>query len=163
MKRAMSTLKRALATITVVLSFAATSAAAPIDDAVAAFNRSDFPTALKLLRPLAEQGNARAQVFLGQMYDFGYLVPQAYAETFRWYRKAAEQGDPTGQYLLAFMYKVGRGVPQDYVSAHMWWNLAAASGDVYSAKHRDEVAALMSPAQIAEAQKLAHEWKPSHQ
>jgi uncharacterized protein len=79
----------------------------------------------------------------------------------KWYRKAADQGYYVGQYLLGFMYKVGRGVPQDYVSAHMWWNLAAASGDQYSAKHRDEIAVLMTPEQIGEAQKLAREWKPT--
>jgi TPR repeat protein len=150
-----------LAAIVLMSCFAAPGAAAPVDDAVAAFNRSDFPAALQLLRPLADQGVAEAQVFLGQMYDFGHGVPQDYAETLKWYRKAADQGDPTGQHLLGFMYKAGRGVPQDYVSAHMWWNLAAASGDQYAAKHRDEVAALMTPPQIAEAQKLAREWRPT--
>jgi TPR repeat protein len=154
-------LKRYLAAIVLMLSFVARSTAAPIDDGVTAFNRSDFPTALKLLRPLAEHGNATAQVFLGQMYDFGYGVSQDYAESFEWYRKAADQGNPVAQSLLAYMYKAGRGVPQDYVRAHMWWNLAAASGDPFSAKYRDEVAALMTPAQVAEAQKLASEWKKS--
>jgi uncharacterized protein len=143
-----------------VACFVARGAAAQIDDAEAAFNQSDFPAALQLLRPLAEQGDPRAQVSLGQMYDFGYGVPQDYAETLKWYRKAADQGYYVGQYLLGFMYKVGRSVPQDYVAAHMWWNLAAAAGDQYSAKHRDEVAALMTPEQIGEAQKLAREWKP---
>jgi uncharacterized protein len=96
------------------------------------------------------------------MYDFGYGVPQDYAEALKWYQKAADQGDPTGQSLVAFMYKAGRGVPQDYVGAHMWWNLAAAAGNSYAAKHRDEVAALVTPAQIAESQKLAREWPNTH-
>jgi hypothetical protein len=51
-------------------------------------------------------------------------------------------------------------VPQDYVTAHMWFNLAAASGDKTGAEGRDMAAAKMTPAQIAEAQKLAREWKP---
>jgi TPR repeat protein len=156
-------MKRAVAAIIIMSCTAASVGAAPVDDAVAAFNRSDFPVALRLLRPFAEQGDPRAQVFLGQMYDFGRGVPQDYTETFKWYRRAADQGYSVGQSLLAFMYKAGRGVPQDYVSAHMWWNLAAASGDPYSAKHRDDVAALMTTAQIAEAQKLAREWTPQPQ
>jgi hypothetical protein len=52
-------------------------------------------------------------------------------------------------------------VPQDYAIAHMWLNLAAAGGAKVAAELRDAVAAKMTPSQIAEAQKLAREWKPS--
>ena len=50
---------------------------------------------------------------------------------------------------------------QDYVLAHMWYNLAAAQDAGVAAKNRDRVAAKMTPAQIAEAQRLAREWKPT--
>ena len=56
------------------------------------------------------------------------------------------------------MYAIGKGVVQDYVLAHMWLNLAAAQGDPDAARWRDDVAKMMMPAQIAEAQKLAREW-----
>ena len=61
------------------------------------------------------------------------------------------------------MYEDGRGVPQDYVRAHMWFNLAAsgASGHDWMIKYRDLVAAKMTPDQIAEAQRMAREWKPT--
>jgi len=52
-------------------------------------------------------------------------------------------------------------VPQDYAQAHKWFNLAAASGDADAVSNRDRVAAKMTPAQIAEAQRLASEWKPT--
>ncbi len=58
------------------------------------------------------------------------------------------------------MYHNGRGVTQDYVQAHMWFNLAAARGLKFPEKRRDRLAKKMTPAQIAEAQKLAREWKP---
>jgi hypothetical protein len=61
------------------------------------------------------------------------------------------------------MYVDGHGVPQDYVQAHMWFNLAGASGVAKALKNRDTVAAKMTPAQIAEAQRLAREWKPAKQ
>jgi TPR repeat protein len=160
MTRAVNTI---FAAVILVLSFAAPVVANPLDDAVAAANRGDNPTALRLLRPLADQGCAAAQVFLGQMYGHGLGVPQDYAEALKWYRKAADQGDATGQYMLGFIFLNGLGVPQDYVSAHMWWNLSGAFGNPYSAKHRDDVARLMTSAQIAEAQKLAREWKPTTQ
>jgi TPR repeat protein len=57
-------------------------------------------------------------------------------------------------------YANGAGVPQDYVLAHMWFNLAARQGYPSAEDHRDTLAKKMTPAQIAEAQRLAREWKP---
>ena len=55
---------------------------------------------------------------------------------------------------------------QDYVLAHMWYNLAASrsTGEERkkSADLRDALARLMTPAQIAEAQRLAREWDAAH-
>ena len=94
------------------------------------------------------------------MYAKGRGVAQYYAAAMSWCRKAAEQGHDGAQSNLGAMYAQGQGVPQDYVLAHMWFNLAAAKGDADAVKNRDRVAAKMTPAQIAEAQKLAREWKP---
>ena len=59
------------------------------------------------------------------------------------------------------MYLQGKGVPQDNVLAHMWFNLSAAQGSEDARTYRDNVAKLMTPDQIAEAQRLAREWKPA--
>ena len=68
------------------------AAAGPFEDGVAAYKRGDYATALRLLRPLAAQGNAAAQYLLGLMYGRGDGVPQDDAEAVKWYRLAAEQG-----------------------------------------------------------------------
>ena len=116
-------------------------------------------------RRAAEQGDADAQYSLAFSYLEGYGVTQDYVESARWFRKAAEQGNAFAQHWLGTLYATGRGVPQDYIQAHMWANLAAASMTAeeweVSAKLRDELAAKMTPEQIAEAQRLAREWKPS--
>ena len=167
--------------------------ATPFDDALAAYNRGDYTTALKIFRPLAAQGIAEAQFNLGYMYYFGRGVPQDYAEAVKWhrlaaaqviadaqfnlgmtyssgrgvpqdyveavkwYRLAAAQGHADAQFNLGMNYSSGRGVPQDYVRAHMWSNLAAISGDADAVKNRENTAKKMTPAQIAEAQKLARD------
>jgi TPR repeat protein len=83
-----------------------------------------------------------------------------------WWRRAAEQGFALAQGALGFMYERGEGVRRDLVQAHKWYNLAASRfelSDKYpdiSFRKRDLVAAKMTPAQIAEAEKLAREWKP---
>ncbi len=132
---------------------------------MAAYQRGDYATTIRELRPLAEQGVAEAQFLLGVMYDKGQGVPQDYAEAVEWWRKAAEQGYAKAQYNLGVMYGKGQGVPQDYVLAHMWFDLAAsgyAPGENRdkAVKNRDIVAKRMTPAQISEAHKLAREWRP---
>jgi len=77
----------------------------------------------------AEQGDAKAEANLGNMYSHGQGVPQDYAEAVRWYRKAADQGDPEGQDGLAFMYSQGEGVPQDLAESLRWYRKAANQGD----------------------------------
>jgi TPR repeat protein len=81
-------------------------------------------------------------------------------KTYDLYRQLAEQGNAAAQYNLGLMYEKSRGVAQDYVQAHMWYNLAAAKGEKRARKLRDSLAERMTPEQIAEAQRLAREWKP---
>jgi len=78
-------------------------------------------------------------------------------------QQKAEQGDPEAQCNLGFLYRTGQGVPQDDVeAAHKWLNLAAAASMGCSEKRyadaRDSLAKMMTPEQIAEAQKRANEW-----
>ena len=97
------------------------------------------------------------------MYASGRGILEDDAEAVRWYRLAADQGHGVAQGGLGFMYANGRGVPQDYVVAHMWYNLAGAQSssderDIL-VKAQDALGAEMTPEQIAEAQRLAREWK----
>jgi uncharacterized protein len=143
----------------VVLSGA--TIAGPLEDGVEAYHHGEYATAYQLLHPLAEKGDARAQLNIAFLFSDGLGVPQDYAEALKWCRKAAEQGYAGAQGLLGYWYERGQGVPQDYVQAHMWFNLAASHERVSGAvEERDKLASKMTPAQIAEAQKLAREWKP---
>jgi len=119
----------------------------------------DDAEALRWFRLAAEQGDAKAQAQLGLMYGIGLGVPQDDAQAVQWFRLAAAQGYAVVQYSLGVMYYIGEGVPQDYVQAHMWFNLAAAQGNEAARKARDTLALKMTPAQVAEAQRLAREWK----
>jgi TPR repeat protein len=125
----------------------------------------DYAQAVNWYRKAADQGLAVAQFNLAIMYYTGEGVPQDYAQAFSWYRKAADQGHAKAQYNLAIMYNNGLGVPQDYIQAHMWANLAASrftdpTDRADAVKNRDLYASKMTPAQIAEAQRLASAWKP---
>jgi TPR repeat protein len=123
----------------------------------------DYAEALIWFRKAADQGDARAQVYLGGMYRVGRGVRQDYAQAVAWFRKAANQGNLFAQADLGEMYRDGQGAPQDLVRAYMWFSLVASSASDASirdqaVRDRNELAAKMTPAQIAEAQRLASGW-----
>lgn len=105
------------------------SVAGDFELGLAAAQKGDFATALKLWKPLAHQGDALAQFNLGQMYYNGDGVAKDYAEAVNWFRKAAEQGIAMAQNSLGSMYDNGNGVANDYAEAVKWFRKAADQGD----------------------------------
>ena len=119
---------------------------------------------ISALLKVAETGDANAQYKLSLIYTDGTTdVPKDNAKAIGWLEKAAAQGHADAQFNLGVMYNNGDGVPRDPVAAYMWASLAAsrATGDTQqmSASARDALDNTMTPAQIAEAQKLAREWQ----
>jgi TPR repeat protein len=100
-----------------------------IDAAEQAYEKGRYPLALRLLQPLAEQGDARAQAMLGLMYYHGRGVKQDDMEAAKWFHLAADQDEPRAQFNLGVMHAEGQGVPQDYVEAIKWYRLAAEQGE----------------------------------
>lgn len=111
------------------VALASAARAEPADEALAAYHRKDYATALRIWKPLAEQGNARAQASLAAMYEGGQGIPRDYAAALELNKKAAAQGDALGQASLGEMYANGKGVRRDYDAAMGWYRLAAEQGD----------------------------------
>ena len=138
-------------------------------------------------RKSADQGDPSSQFNLGSMYRNGRGVPQDDGKAAEWYCKAAEEGHAPAQYHLAGLYYAGRGVPQDFVQAYKWASLGGVralaerpmtlleatslpplnSRPTESTSRevpeeykqlREEIAAKMTPEQIAEAQRLIDVW-----
>jgi TPR repeat protein len=138
--------------------------------------------AVRWYRQAADRGDAYAQYLLGQMFYLGEGgVPRDFVEAAKWYQKAADQGGVAAQFNIGSMYEFGEGVRKDLVVAYMWMNLAVVSNHVGEAKvsiersgpigtfaglaesHRDSLERVMTPEQIAEAQRRSSEWKPRKQ
>jgi len=77
----------------------------------------------------------------------------------RWFGMAAARGHAEAQLYLGVMYEQGTGVARDLVRAQVFYILAAAAGEQEAARNRDFNARNLSPAQQAEAERLAAEWK----
>lgn len=124
----------------------------------------DYSQAVSWFRKAAEQGDAYAMRILGISYREGEGVMKDYAQAAKWFRKGAEQGDLGAQHEMGMAYYGRRDLwfkePQDFVLAYAWLNLASNGGfGTSSLAPRDEVESVLSPAQLAEAQRLSSNWK----
>ena len=82
--------------------------------AVDGFNEENYQSSFDIFRPLAEQGNAKAQFYLGFLYRIGKAVNQDYHQAYRWYLLSAEQGYAEAQYKIGLMYYKGQVVKKNF-------------------------------------------------
>ena len=133
---------------------------ADLREAAAAYERKDMATAARLWKVWADKGNAEARTLLGAMYWSGEGVPRDHKEAARLYLLAADQGYARAQNDIGFMLGFEGPPPHDDVEAYKWLTLAIQR---YTAKNQDRLdqaikdratlAARMTPAQIAEAER----------
>ncbi|UCE89467.1 MAG: sel1 repeat family protein [Pseudomonadota bacterium] len=97
----------------------------PYDDGLAAYHAGKYSDAMDLWFPLANKGDARAQVWIAKMNRMGRGVTRNFDEALKWYRKAADQGNPEARHAIGEMYAAGLGVKQDYKEALRWYQAAA--------------------------------------
>ena len=115
--------------LTALLFCVGVANAGNLEDGIAAFSAKNYPKALELLRPEAEQGVAKAQGLLARMHANGWGTRKNLEDALKWARLAAAQGDSAGQVGVGYVYRNGLGVTKDYAEALKWFRLAAEQGD----------------------------------
>jgi hypothetical protein len=90
-------IKRSILAFALVGMFAVPVLADPFSDGVMAHLKRDYATAMRLWRPLAEQGNAMVQHSVGEMYARGQGVPRDYVQAHMWFSLSAAQGHEIAQ------------------------------------------------------------------
>lgn len=93
------------------------------------YDRANYATALQIWLPLARDGDAEAQTYLGEIHEKGLGVEPQYDIAAEWYRKAAEQGSSRAQIALGALYEKGLGVPKDPREAMQWFRRASGLAD----------------------------------
>ena len=120
--------------------------------------------ALKWVRKAAEQGHIDAQFNLA--YELFHNRPSNLKEAVNWFRKAAEQRSIRSYYYLGHCYKKGKGVVADRIESYKWFCLLAdayyISAPKTATKEFASVKALLSPADLQEAERRVAEFKASH-
>ena len=113
----------------------------------------------------AAQRYGLALYALSHMYRDGRGVPQDFEAAAKLLAEDAQQGSFNARIELGEMYEKGQGVPQDFVQAHFWFNVAGATSVDEGSRRRanearDRIAQHMTREQIADAQRLARDWRP---
>lgn len=110
----------------------------------------------------AEQGHARSMHNIAVIYAENPAAngKPDYTTASQWFRRGGEYGMRDSQYNLAVLYARGLGLQQDLVQSYLWFSAAAAQGDDDAGRKRDDVAAKLSPKDLATAQSLSAAFKP---
>ena len=130
----MKRLSAGIASLSLIIPLSLSSigaVAAPIDDAGEAYNKSVYVQAIRLFRPLAEQGNSDAQAMLGMMYLKGEGTTRSYPDAMKWLLLASSQGNTSALNNLGAMHFNGDGVTRNYPEAARLFRQSAAKGDKY--------------------------------
>ncbi len=76
----------------------------------------------------AKNGDAAAQVIVGDWYWYGIHVKQDYDKAAQLFQSSAEQGNLEAQDNIAYCYYLGNGVPENDNRAIWWYQKAADVG-----------------------------------
>jgi TPR repeat protein len=109
-----------------------TEISADFTEGVNAFLAQKYKLAMARLKPFAESGSAKAQSYVGSMYESGRGVERNYTEAIRWFLMAAEHSDPYSQSHVGYLYEKGLGTARDEKVAAQWYAKAAEQGNDYS-------------------------------
>jgi TPR repeat protein len=107
---------------------APSSRAATVQEAITALKAEQYAEALDILRPLADNGDAQAQYWIGEMNWEGRGLPRNLQAGCDWYEKAADQRLPAALYVTAMCYRKGVRGPVDYERAAFWLKKAVEKG-----------------------------------
>jgi hypothetical protein len=118
--------------IAILLTAPLTATASDFDQGLAAFKRGDHATALRVWKPLAEQGDRAAQYNLGLLFETGKGIAANKSSAITWYKKSAAQSFAKAHHNLGRLYYMGDGVPEDYVMAVRHFLPAAEQGIAFS-------------------------------
>jgi len=83
------------------------AAADDLVDGKSAYQNFEYELAMRILRPLAEQGDPTAQLYVGLMYSGLYArdqsIPEDRIEAYAWFNLATAGEVPMGQYYQGRM------------------------------------------------------------
>lgn len=130
-----------------------------------AYDRANYASALNIWLPKAQEGDASAQLTVGEIFEKGLGTQADYKAAAQWYEKAAQQGNAQAQLNLGHLYEKGLGVAEDKEAALRWYRKSAGLDEAgiqfapavnaQAIANREELATLRS--EVAESRREAEQ------
>lgn len=152
-------MKTLIAMVAALFMALAPALAGELEDGMEAYDGGDYALALAAWTRAAAAGRADAMVAIAGLYAGGTGVARDSKIALIWYRRGARLGDVAGQLNLGDMIARGLGQERDPVKASMWLGLAAAQGNLWAAERKRGLDRILTPAQVAEADRRIGEWR----
>jgi TPR repeat protein len=103
-----------------------------IEEGVKLFERKKFQDSFDILMPFARAGDAKAQFYIGLIYDMGSIKFMDKAKAVQWYLKSAKQGFARAEYDMGVMLSKGEGVAKNLKEAKKWYLKSAKHGNPHA-------------------------------
>ncbi len=132
---------KTILTLFITIAFLQMTACSKETDPKKAFDSGDFETAFNLWAPLAENGDADAQNYLGILYYLGFGIQKDYKKALEWYERSARAGHADAQRNYGDMINFGRGMQKDNYKAYKWYFAASQQGNERAKRQLDVIAA----------------------
>jgi hypothetical protein len=94
-----------------------------------AYDRADYKSALAAWLPMASEGDAKAQNYVGEIYEKGLGLETDYQQAAYWYEKSAAQSYARAQINLGLLYENGHGVERNLAKALEYYRIASGVSD----------------------------------
>jgi len=107
----------------------------------------------------AKHGCAKAEFYIGAMYQQGLSVEEDWKSAYYWYNLSANKGSAISQYKLALLYLDGLGVEKNKIEATKWFQKAAVSGHKESLQY---LAAMYEKSDTVEKDETKAKYKPKN-
>jgi TPR repeat protein len=122
--------------------------------------QQDAAQAAYWYRLAADKGHPEAQYNLAALYAGGKGVKRDEEQAARWVSAAATQGYSLAMSNFGARFAAGNGVAKDDRRSYFWLTLAYLHGDRSADKLRGAEASKLTPADVAEQDRAAQNWKP---
>jgi TPR repeat protein len=146
---------RLIRKFSVIILLSILAACTASDDPYVAYGIGNYEKAREKLEPLAEQGDAVAQTYLGTIYQMGLGVKKDYQKAYDLYKPAARSGYASAQYNLGLINYEGLEVKRDLSKAYGWFFLAAEQDHDKAQDRLRLMSTQITPNQIMQVKKWA--------
>lgn len=141
-------------------TFGCCKKSSPIADGSEAYKKGDYKKAAAIFMPVAEKGDAVAQLNIAFMYYCGLHYKRDFKKALKWYLKAASQNNKDAQFSIGTMFENGEGTKRNIAKAYFWYSLAERQGDIDAKRLRKELEKAFDAKQLKRIKAAIKKWKP---